>query len=133
MTHTDKDSPLWTRAEWYTPYHYCTEAHSRSWRRFTRTCNLSAEPPAMNYKNEHCWRRRRIPASDMHCHWTPIYDWSTPGQMYYMKKKRELRRIAFHGPQRRAVRDAARKVVQGDIEAEFPDGRRRHSIYSDWC
>lgn len=63
------------------------------------------------------------------CHWVPSHPYDR--QARYLKHKREWRRKLFHGPQRRAVRDVARKAIQGDWEIEFPDGRTRHSVHWD--
>lgn len=112
MSRTDKDTPYWVRAEWWEPRHRC-------WGH--RPCDLPDSPSSGNPNTNRrtSWRS---------CFWWP--EWND-SQVRYRKHKREWRRYEFHGPQRAEVRDAARKVIKGDWEAEFPDGRTRHSVLWD--
>lgn len=64
MSRTDKDAPYWARCEWYEPYHYCTQHHSRAWQRFGHLCDLPPEPVI---ERTQTWRWRG------HCHWVPVW------------------------------------------------------------
>lgn len=122
MSRTDKDTPFWARFAYAEPFHMCGRA--RAWQKIHTTCDLPAEPPARS-REFYSWYGQRSLMTK--CHWVPVgpYDRQTK----YIKHKREWRRRLFHGPQRAAVRNAARRVVQGDREVEFPDGRTRHSVH----
>lgn len=138
MSRTDKDMPHWVTAEWYEPWHNCGWQRRAvydvdpdtgrfifkkiEWKYFG-DCDLPDEPVRSPT------RPRRV--IKCRCYWEAAW----PDERYYQTRgkrcKREWRRFEFNGPQRRAERDAARKVVQGDWEAEFPDGRTRHSVLWD--
>lgn len=133
MSRTDKDMPYWVTAEWYKPYHGCGWYRTSYWNDdftareikwvYRGDCDLPENPTRSSN------RPRRV--ITRLCSWEA--EW--PPQRYYQTRgrrcKKEWRRFEFNGPQRRAERDAARKVIQGDWEAEFPDGRTRHSVLWD--
>lgn len=147
MSRTNKNKPVWVTAEWYEPFHGCGWYKVRkyvetdvplSWdkTRFEKKfvgytweyrgdCDLPAEPIRSN--KSLAWRNRK---SGQLCTWDMIW----PRDRYYGTRgvrKTAYCREGFHKPQRRAVRDASRKAVQGDWEVEFPDGRTRSSVRWD--
>lgn len=122
MSRTDKDAPHWVRAEFYEPNHMncpLIPAHEGSvWRRRTdvSSCTLSVEPvrlPPM----ARSWRLGR-------CTWDPV-GWD---RKYYTKTpKRVDRRVYFHGPNRRMIRDFCAKARQeyagcGEVDSVEPYG-----------
>lgn len=124
MSRTDKDTPFWTRFEYAEPYHFCSRG--RSYQKFNRDCDLPNEPPHRSREFYHWYAQRHLLTV---CHWVPADQMDS--QNRYIRSKRAWRRKLFHGPQRRAVRDAARNVVQGNRMIEFPDGRARPSVLED--
>lgn len=123
MSRTDKDAPYWVRAEYYRPDHRwdCPDRIARSWQQYPRTsyCTLPPEPVLRDVSTPRSWRGRISP-----CIWVPD-GWD---RKYYTRPpKRDDRRIFFHGPTRREVRDFCIKAKQeylgcGDVEAiEPPD------------
>lgn len=117
MSRTDKDMPWWVQSTHWIARHVCDD---------TDSCVIPNSPPtkiSKKYTSTLTWRRRIT-----ECEW--FIRWDRPSsQLYYVRNKRDYRRVLFHGPQRRAVRDAARAVVQGDHDTEFPDGRGRRSVH----
>lgn len=148
MSRTNKDKPVWVTAEWYEPYHRCgwyrvpkyveTDVplywdKTRFEKKFVGyrweykgDCDLPAEPVRSN--TVLAWRRRYN--TEQRCSWE--MEW-TRDRHYGTRGVRKTRYChdEFHGPQRRAVRDACRKAKQGDWEVEFPDGRTRSSVRWD--
>lgn len=149
MSRTDKDKPVWVTAEWYEPFHRCGWYRRPKYRLVERKdedygftflrrercgweweyrgdCDLPAEPVRTN--GVVAWRSRNQQGT--RCVW----DMEWPRDRYYGTRgvrKTAYCRDEFHKPQRRAVRDASRKAIQGDWEVEFPDGRTRSSVRWD--
>lgn len=148
MSRTDKDKPYWVRAEWYEPYHYCgwrkvrkyvatdkplywdkTRFEKRfvgyAWKYFG-DCELPETPiVGVDMRNR---RRNGSPS----CGWWPV---RSDNERYFQTRgaphKRFWRHSEFYGPQRMNERLAAREVIKGNTEEEFPDGRGRHSVLRD--
>lgn len=150
MSRTDKDMPAWVTAEWYKPFHYCGWVRRRKYHdveeklfgsipvqrrvwtgkyywEYLGDCDLPEEPTIVN--NALAWRRKKNPKN--RCVWE--MEW--PRERYYQSRgaphKRFWRHANFYDPQRMKVRLAAREVIKGNHEVEFPDGRGRHSILWD--
>lgn len=147
MSRTDKDAPFWVRAEWYEPFHNCGWVRRPkyvetdkplSWdtTRFEKKfvgykyvyvgdCDLPAEPVIENTD----WKNRKNLKT--RCVWEA--EWSR--ENYYQTRgvrcKKYWRHSEFYGPQRMNEKLAAREIVKGNHEAEFPDGRGRHSVLWD--
>jgi len=134
MSRTDKDAPFWVRAEYYIPDHdwNCPDRTARSWQHWPRveSCGLPPEP----VRNDTPWvrlSRREAPEVPL-CRWVPE-GWD---RRYYTNPPRRVdRRIYFHGPNRRVVRDFCVKARQefagcGDVEAIEPHGW--HPSQLDW-
>jgi hypothetical protein len=131
MSRTDKDTPSWYRAEWYEPNHRCgwiswhkwdpenKRIGTREWH-FRGECDLPAEPAI----GDTGWvpSRRR---AQTNCVW--VAEWND-SQTRYRKHKREWRKTEWNGPQRMRERVAARRIISGDIDYEYPEGRTRHSV-----
>lgn len=135
MSRTDKDKPAWVRAEWYEPTHRCGWISWNKWDplekefggmrewHFRGECDLPTDPKIGDVG----WvsARRR---SQTQCFWSP--DWND-SQTRYRKHKREWRRTQWNGPQRMRERVAARRIISGDEDYEYPEGRARHSVLWD--
>lgn len=132
MSRTDKDAPWWVRVEYYEPVHSgCPNL--RPPRKFwqwrlgvgVRECDLPETPMRYNWRTAP--RRTRWD----HCTWEPL-GWD---RKYYTRPpRRDDRRVYFHGPNRRVMRDFCVKVRReyagsGDVEAVEP-GPRRSQL--DW-
>lgn len=112
MSRTDKDAPYWVRAEFYEPVHdwICPDRVPRPWQFYPRSshsCTLPPEPVVVNMT----WPRRygRAVTDAPSCYWTAA-GWD---RKYHTRPPRRIdRRIYFHGPNRRAVRDFCRKAGQ---------------------
>lgn len=147
MSRTDKDNPWWVRAEYYEPYHYCgwrrrglfekveketdwgfkytvSKLVSYKWE-YVGDCELP-ETPVRQHPNI----VRRINRTHRRCGWSPEWVWDRRMQTRGVRKK-FWRHAEYHGPQRMNERLAAREVVKGNHEYEFPDGRTRHSVLWD--
>lgn len=147
MSRTDKDAPYWVRAEYYEPFHYCgwirrgkfekveketdwgfkytvNELVSYKWE-YVGDCDLPETPKRSGQR----WSRKRIDKNPR-CGWSPEWTYSRFSQTRGVRKTKDCH-FEFHGPQRAAVRDAAREVIKGNHEVEFPDGRTRHSVLWD--
>lgn len=145
MSRTDKDTPYWVRAEYYTPYHGCGWMRIPTYRdveRQTRDGIRYVDWVRTGYRWTYrgdCelpdYPRRRHPGRWTHrngksrplCSWEPESPWASSSQLRGVHKTYWCR-TRFHKPQRNNTRMAARRAVQGDWETEFPDGRTRHSI-----
>ena len=92
MSRTDRDVPVWVRADFYEPSH--------AWRCETgrygsERCTLPAGPKRRHRSTERTRRR---------CHWRPVRDWRT--------RETWFRGGCWRDPQRSAVRDSCRAAVQ---------------------
>jgi hypothetical protein len=131
MSRTDKDAPYWVRADFYKPDHdwNCPDRIARSWQHYPRVeaCTLPAEPTRTDV---HWPRTRKIPEVPQ-CRWVPA-GWD---RRYHTLPPRHYdRRIYFHGPSRREIRDFCIKARQeyfgsGDVESMEP-GKLRCAL--DW-
>lgn len=122
MSRTDKDTPGWVSAVWY-PQH-----HPSCGRR--RPCDLPqlslrhgrSLPPAR-------WARRITLGWFTRCEW--VYDWPRTSRGGQGSPPRWYINYVWEGPQRRIVRDRARRAVAeyratGAVDVELPTGQHRH-------
>lgn len=144
MSRTDKDKPWWVRAEYYEPYHYCGWRKVRKyvltdevwpwgqvkkrfvgyeWKYFG-DCELPETPVRQHPKR---YGRKRNPAL---CGWNAVWPHDYHMQMRGRSVTEDCHAY-YHGPQRMNERLAAREVIKGNHEVEFPDGRTRHSVAWD--
>ena len=122
MSRTDKDAPWWVRAEFYKPRHDWKCPGRVSHHGPGADCVL----PAVPIRRNSCHPRPRPWITDtLQCYWVPA-DWD---RKYYTRPpRRDDRRVYFHGPNRRQLRDFCVKVKQeyagfGDVESIEPSGR----------
>lgn len=111
MSRTEKDAPWWVRVEFYEPEHdwSCPDRIARSWQQYRHSgvCTLPAQPVRNKYRWPHSGART-IPTVP-ECYWVAS-GWD---RRYYTKPPgREDRRVYFHGPTRREVRDFCAKARQ---------------------
>lgn len=146
MSRTDKDNPWWVRTEWYEPIHYCGwirrnkyeyEERVASWGKYTvpritghyweylGDCVLPDVPVRCGQRPS----RKRLTNSPR-CTWVADWPEDYATQTRGVRKK-EYRRNEFHHPQRMKERLAAREIVKGNHEYEYPDGRSRSSVLWD--
>lgn len=146
MSRTDKDNPHWVRAEYYEPHHYCGwirrgkfksveketdwglkytthELVSYRWE-YVGDCDLPETPVRKGQRWGYKFRPKR------RCDWSPEWTYARFSQTRGVRKTDECH-AEFHGPQRMNERLAAREVIKGNHEVEFPDGRTRHSVLWD--
>lgn len=144
MSRTDKDKPYWVRTEWYEPWHRCGWYKYRKYQdtdetwpwgspkrefvgyrwKYRGDCDLPENPVRTPNRMN---RRRNL---EQLCSWDAIW----PDDFYTQVRgvrKTETCHTEFHGPQRMNERLAAREVIKGNTEVEFPDGRTRHSVLWD--
>ncbi len=132
MSKTAKDRPWWVKAELWEPYHRdCPNDVPRSrWyppRGPGRECDLPAEPVVQHPY----WFGRRC--REVGCIWIP----DDTGVYPFRSVPKRFRDHRWTNPQRRAVRDVARRAAaeyraHGQVDVEMPEGRGRHSARWDW-
>lgn len=145
MSRTDKDNPWWVRADYFEPYHGCGWRRVRKYvptdeywpwgqvkKRFVGyawkymgDCELPAETPVREHPKR--YGRKNVPPL---CWWDAVWPDDYNMQMRGRSVKKDCHKY-YHGPQRMNERLAAREVIKGNDEAEFPDGRTRHSVLWD--
>lgn len=137
MSRTDKDQPLWVRAEWFEPRHRCgwhlryqldreTGEFSRQGWEFDE-CDLLGGP--VREVNHTTWWRDK----PMRCRWMPVWDRRRPGR----GAPRWFVRLQFTGPGRAHVRADCRRATAehrgcGEVEVIPPTTQHRHSARWDW-
>lgn len=133
MSRTEKDWPYWVRATFYEPSHdwCCPDRISRSYQHYRRSgsCTLPAYP----VRNDKPLSRSGSKIPDVpNCRWDPS-GWD---RKYYTKPPGRVdRRLYFHGPTRREVRDFCAKARQefagrGTVETVEPPPWRPSAL--DW-
>lgn len=131
MSRTEKDWPYRVRAEFYEPDHgwTCPNRISRRWQQYHRgvICTLPTQP----VRNNEPPPRSGSEIPDVpHCTWDP-FGWD---RKYYTKPPgHEDRRVYFHGPTRREIRDFCAKARQefagcGTVDALEPPPRRPSAL-----
>lgn len=119
MSRTVKDQPLWVRAEWWKPWHYCDVHRSQRWGAVE--CDLPPEPVV----------RRTLfwlwePTT---CFWMP--DDSRLRNLNTPTPPKGFRDHVWTNKQRRLVRDQLRRAAQdwngsGDTDVEPSVAQHRH-------
>jgi hypothetical protein len=137
MSRTDKDAPWWVQTDWYLPMHEMCQAGPYAryrWQtsqRGARECDLPETPvrKAKSYRRRSIWR---LTEEQMHCYWEPEWPWEQRRYSFTWGPRREDRRLAWWGPDRRRVRDecrAARKEYRGfgDVETDVSKLHHNHA------
>lgn len=139
MSRTDKDLPYWY-AEYYEPYHFCTEFGSRN-STLVGSCDLPTEPIVQSTAHHVRFSNRsknpdKIPAENIptRCGWEPVHpNRSNRFRNWYDKNPSWWLREVWTRPTRRMVRDMSTKALQDynangheDFEYDIPNFRRKH-------
>lgn len=147
MSRTDKDNPWWVRAEYYEPNHYCGWYRVRQYRDTDRPYPWNPEKFFREWTGKYEWvykgdcvlpenptrehpRRWGRKSNPPRCGWVAVWPHDYNMQMRGRSVKRDCHTY-YHGPQRMNERLAAREVIKGNHEVEFPDGRTRHTVAWD--
>jgi hypothetical protein len=122
MSRTDATTPLWVRATWFRPKHFCS-TYASTWLPVRGgPCDLPPEP------------RRIHPRIKVrtHCEWVPQEDeyWRT--KWYHWPVPRHFTRLVWRDPQRVLVRNQLVRARQeyngsGDTDVVPSTAQHRHN------
>lgn len=125
MSRTDKDLPLYARAQWWEPDHWKC---GRDGRHGTRECDLPTEPSPAGYDHTRKWSTR----ARWGCRWTPVWDRSncpSVPKWFVDHVWHNKNRVAERTHGRRA---AAEHRATGTVDSELPAGQHRHRAQWLW-
>lgn len=115
MSRTDKDDPIWVRADYFQPRHHYWCGRSPRY-----ACDLPAAPLR---------RHPHTTAVFRHCGWMPVRDWRTrPLLPAY---------TGWQDPQRRVVVNQCRRAVQqyngsGEVDVVPVEPTKRRAMWDAW-